>query len=132
MWLRIYRKSGRERYTKETEDIISRQYTSAADLGNYGAVCDGGNPPYCCEIFNVNHLIEKNDVIGVCMRETGDIHPLFSVDSNATGYSVYQYDRTSDCDRRGSRRFSLSPRKQIQMNNFGLHAHLDTTGKGKC
>ena len=130
MWLRIYRKSGSESYAKEAEDIISRQYTSAADLGKYGALCDGGNPPYCCESFRVNHPIEKNDVIGVCMRETGNFDPLFSVDSNATGYSVYRYVNTNDCDGRGSESFTLSPTAQIQMSDFGLHAHLDTTGKG--
>ena len=129
MWLRIYRKSGSETYTRETEDIITRQYTDANDLGNFGAVCDGGDPPYCCETLRVNYPIEKNDVIGVCMRDAGMHDPLYSLDSNATGYSVYQYDDTVDCNKKGDiSTFTLSPSYLYQFDNYGLHAQLDITG----
>ena len=130
VWLRIYRKTaGNGIYTRETEDIITRQYEVVGDLANFGATCDGGDPPYCCETLRVAYPVEKNDVIGVCMRDAGKHDPLYSLDSNAPGYTVYQYLDTDDCNKKGDiQTFTLSPTDLTPLDNFGLHAQLDIIG----
>ena len=70
-WLR---KTGSESYRRETEDIITQLYTDITNLGDYGAECEG-DPPYCCETLKVSHSIDKNDIIGVCMRDAGQYDP---------------------------------------------------------
>ena len=127
LWLRVYRKIA-SNYIRVAEDIITRDYYLPGDLTNYGATCDGGNPPYCCENLTVMHAIEKNDIIGVCMRDSGNHDPLYTLDADAPGQKVYQYVDTDDCNKKGDiDMFALSDLSQTPSYEFGLHAYLQVT-----
>ena len=129
VYLRVYRKMGAN-YMRVVEDIIKRDYTALGDLTNYAAACDGGDPPYCCENFTVAHAIEKNDIIGVCMRDAGKHDPLYSLDAAAPGQKVYQYMDTDDCNKKGDiNTFALADLSQTPSNDFGLHAYLQVTSE---
>ena len=80
VWLRVYRKSGASgTYDKEADYTVSVQSGNTND-----AVCDGGTPSYCCDNITVNYQIQENDIIGVCVRDTGGHGPLYSVDEDAS------------------------------------------------
>ena len=110
------------------EDIINRNYENSGDLGNYGATCEG-DPPLCCETLTLTgndmYQIQKNDIIGVCMRDAGKYDPLYSLDEDAPGHTVYQYPSTDDCNKAGDiENFDLGDLDQSPKHDFGLHACL--------
>ena len=131
VWLRVYRKGSSDTYDRVVEDKITRRYQNSGDLVVDGVVCDGGTPPYCCENMTVNHPIQENDIIGVCMRDAGRHNPLFSQDEDApAGYTVYQYGNTDDCNKAGDiNSFEVASVSLIERIGFGLHAHLSIIGK---
>ena len=122
-----------DRYDKVVEDIITREYEVNDDLDMYGADCDGESPPYCCETMAVDYRIQKNDVIGVCMRDSSGRDPLYSLDEGApTDFTVYQYPDTDNCNTRGVVDSFVASDSDISLqsiNGFGLHAYLNITGE---
>ena len=137
VWLRVYRKNdASDMYDKVVENVINRDVTDSGVSNGNGAVCDGGSPPHCCENLTVNHEIQENDIIGVCMRDEGGNHdPLYSLDEEApAGYTVYEYPNTDDCSNNHDGdvdSFEASdPAISLTANpGFGLHAHLSVVGK---
>ena len=67
--LRVYRKNGVNSYQKVVDnDNRSREYEESDVMSLL--VCDSNS--YCCETLSIiSAQIEKNDIIGVCMRDTG-------------------------------------------------------------
>lgn len=130
VWLRLYRKTGIGSYTKTAEDIVTRQYERSEDLTTYGATCDEGNPPFCCEDRMVSHQIEKNDIIGVCMRDSKGHDPLFVLDEGApANYTLYDFPDTTDCNnRQGQVENFITSDKMSVFNGYGLHARLIIAG----
>lgn len=132
MWLRVYRKSGIHRYRKVVDDRIVRQYESSGDLDTYGASCDEGSPPFCCESWTASHQIQKNDIIGACITDTWHYDPLYSIDEDAPeNYTVYQYPDTDDCSGEGrvnSFRIFDQDNALEAFDGYGLHAHLSIKG----
>lgn len=130
--LRVYRKNGIHRYTKILEDRIVRRYEGSRDLATYGASCDRRSPPFCCETLMISHQIQKNDIIGACMTDTGNYNPLYSIDEDAPqNYTVYQYSHTDDCRGDGQVQNFMTFNQDISLqavDGYGLHAHLSITG----
>ena len=135
MWLRVYRKNGAsDTYDKVEENVINRDVTDSGISNMNGAVCVGGSPPYCCENLTVNHEVQENDIIGVCMRDDGGMFdPLYTLDEGApAGYTVYHYPNTDDCRNDGdidSFEASDPATSLTAASGFGLHAHLSVVGK---
>ena len=115
---------------KVVENVITK---FSGDLDAYGTVCDSGSPPYCCENVTVNNPIQENDIIGVCMRDSGGHDPLYSLDEGApASYTVYQYPDTDNCNQRDDVDSFIASDPGISLTaqtGFGLHAHLSIVGK---
>ena len=125
--LRIYRDTASQgKYKKIIEDVVSREYMNKDDLNKYGAVCDEGSPPYCCETLAVNHSIHENDIIGVCMGLSATNIPLDeAAPTNYTHYLMVE----DECDMgHESGSFQLELLK-TKLTGFGLHVYLMFTGE---
>ena len=90
-------------------------------------MCDDGDPPFCCENITINGQVQKNDIIGVCMRNVGNSDPLFSLDEDAPGHTVYHYPNTDDCG--GNSNSFTEMELDSPTSGFGLHAYLVVTGE---
>ena len=124
--LRVYRKNGDDSYQRAFEDPIQRDYENSGDLR---PGCNSGSQ-YCCETLTINQPIQKNDIIGVCMSDGSNRKPLYVLDEEVPGHSVYQYPSTDDCSNAGVvMSFTTSDLDQSPNNGFGLNAFLSVTGK---
>ena len=78
-----------------------------------------------------NIEIEKNDIIGVCMRDTGGHAPLQVVDEEPpAGLSLYQYTQSIiDCNHADDVQNFIESDLNSSPHSFGLHAFVDVAGK---
>ena len=121
----MYRRSGVNNYEVVVDNDIDRDYRNNGDVPSS---CDTSNR-YCCETLSISAHIEKNDIIGVCMRDTATRDPLYVLDEEPPpGYSLYEYPNSRFCS---SSQFDIFTESDLSSSpeSFGLHAILIMTGK---
>ena len=124
--LRVYRKNGvTDSFEVVVDKDIDRRYRND---GEVPSSCDRSNH-YCCENMMISAEIEKNDIIGVCMRFSDSWKPLYVLDEEPpSGYSLYKYPSSDRCQENEFDTFTESDLSSSP-ESFGLHAILITTGK---
>ena len=122
--LRVYRRIGVNSYERVVDNVIDRDYRN----GGADTPCVDSNN-YCCETLSISERIEKNDIIGVCMRNTGSRDPLYVLDEEPPpGYSLYEHP-AGNCHGGGGIPNFMETDLNSSPEMFGLHAFLGVTGK---